>query len=106
MTGPLTSTTRELACLALGHDDADEPRCSTSDDDLVRQLVDEVQALRVAAGVVEESEVDREEREAALTEVLEDDRLDGTPGGLDLAQAILRLLDEDGWTLHPVRRPS
>ena len=101
----LSPTLRELACLALGHDDADEPRCSSSDEHLVRQLIDEVQALRVAAGIVEETDRDREEREAALTEVLEDDRLDGTPGGFDLAQVILRLLDENGWALHPVRRP-
>lgn len=105
MSGVVTGTTRALACLALGHDDTDMPRCPSSDEDLVRQLVEEVQRLRVAAGVVEETEVDRQEREAALVEVLEDDCLDGVPGGLDLAVAILGLLDEDGWTLHPVRRP-
>lgn len=105
MTAPLTPTTRELACLALGHEDADEPRCASTDEDLVRQLVEEVQALRVAAGIVEESPTDREEREAVVAETLEDDRLYGTPGGLDLAVAVLGLLDEAGWTLHPVRRP-
>lgn len=105
MSGVVSGTTRALACLALGHEDADLPHCPATDEQLVAELVEEVQRLRVAAGVVEESDLDRQEREVALVEVLEDDRLDGTAGGLDLAQAILRLLDEDGWTLHPVRRP-
>lgn len=105
MSEPVSPATRALACLTLGHDEGDAPSCPSSDEDLVGQLVHEVQTLRVAAGVVEESEVDRQEREVALVEVLEDDRLDGTEGGLPLAQAILGLLDEDGWALHPVRRP-
>lgn len=102
---PLTETTRELACLALGHEDSGAPRCPESDEQLVADLVREVQLLRVAAGVVEESEADRQERETVLVEALDDDRLDGTPGGLPLAQAILDSLAEEGWTLRPVRRP-
>lgn len=100
----VSGTTRELACLTLGHDDEDEPACSTTDEDLVRQLVEEVQRLRVAAGIVEESEVDRAERieivEDALDEV--NDRQ-----GIVLGQArlLVELLVENGWTLHPVRRP-
>jgi hypothetical protein len=47
----------------------------------------------------------REEQEEALTDALEDDRLDGTPGGLALAQALLGLLREDGWELIRLRQP-
>jgi hypothetical protein len=43
--------------------------------------------------------VEREDAEAALTHALEDDRLEGTPGGLDLAVALLDLLAEAGWRL-------
>ncbi len=103
-TGRITATTREAACLALGHDDADEPRCRVLDEDLVRQLVEEVQGLRVAAGIVEETAEDREEREAIVAEVLTDDRLDDL-GDLDLAVCVLDLLAEAGWTLHRVHLP-
>jgi hypothetical protein len=105
VTGVVSGTTRELACLALGHDDPDEPACTATDEQLVRELVDLVQQLRVAAGLVEESDLDRQERVEVLADVLDDDRLDGTPGGMPLAQAILDLLDEGGWSFHPIRRP-
>jgi hypothetical protein len=121
VTRALTGTTRELACLALGHDDADEPACASSDEDLVRQLVEEVQALRVAAGIVEESEADRDERVEALGEVLAEAAGDDEEVGNDLealhvlhldepderilARYVIDRLDASGWTLHPVRRP-
>jgi len=100
----ISGTTRELACLTLAHDDGDEPRCLVSDEDLVRQLVEEVQRLRVAAGIVEESEVDRAERIEALDDVLvEVDERQGKIAGE--AHLLVELLDDAGWTLHPVRRP-
>ena len=70
MTGVVSGVTRELACLTLGHEDAGEPSCLTSDEQLVRELVEEVQRLRVAAGVVEESEVDRAERVEVVEELV------------------------------------
>lgn len=42
---------------------------------------------------------DREEAEAALSEALNDDRLEGASAGLELAQDLLRLLAEAGWAL-------
>jgi hypothetical protein len=104
VTVTLSGTTRELACLALGHEDADEPRCSTSDEDLVRQLVDEVQALRVAAGIVEPTEADRAAATGALDEAL-GDALARFVTGPELSEVVLRQLAEHGWQLLPVRRP-
>jgi hypothetical protein len=63
----VTGPTRELACLALGHDDTGEVRCPATDERLIRELVEEVQRLRVAAGIVEETVVDRAERSAPST---------------------------------------
>jgi hypothetical protein len=120
VSGVVTGTTRALACLTLGHDD-EGSRCPSSDEDLVRQLVEEVQALRVAAGIVEESEADRTERVEALGEVLAEAAGDDEEVGNDLtaiaaayldesderilARYVLDRLDAAGWTLHPVRRP-
>lgn len=103
MTGVVTGTTRELACLALGHEDAGEVRCLTSDDQLVRELVDEVQRLRVAAGLVEESDLDREERIEVLAEVLTEVAI-AEVSDEEYPTVLLAALDESGWTLHPVRR--
>jgi hypothetical protein len=105
VTAPLTPTTRELACLALGHEDADEPACTTSDDQLVAELVEEVQSLRVAAGIVEETATDRAEADGVLVDVL-DEVLDAVVVPIhDLGPAIRVRLVERGWTLHPVHRP-
>ncbi len=101
-TGRITPTTRETACLALGHDDADEPRCRVLDEDLVRQLVEEVQGLRVAAGIVEETETDRAEAVGALEDAI---TAGWSPEGEVVALDVLDHLTENGWTLHPVRRP-
>jgi len=101
----VSGTTRALACLALGHEDDDEPRCSSSDEDLVRQLVEQVQALRVAAGIVEESEADRAEATAAIVEAF--DTADAVEAEVsdEWFARILDALNADGWTLHRVRRP-
>lgn len=40
-----TELTRELACLALGHLDSDRTACTASDEELMRELVEELQAL-------------------------------------------------------------
>jgi hypothetical protein len=42
---PASALTRELACLALGHADADHSPCTATDDQLIRELVAEVRAL-------------------------------------------------------------
>lgn len=104
MTGALPGTVRELACLALGHDDGDEPRCPSTDEQLARQLVDEVQQLRVAAGIVEETETDRRERVEAVQDALDevDDRQGGIHGEADL---LVEVLAEAGWQLLQVRQP-
>lgn len=99
MTAPLTPTTRELACLALGHEDADEPRCASTDEDLVRQLVEEVQALRFAAGLIEETDLDRQQQREAIRGAV------GPFASPVRAERILAALTADGWTLHQVRRP-
>ncbi len=104
MSGVVSGTTRALACLALGHDDADLRSCPATDEDLVVQLVEEVQRLRVAAGVVEESEVDRAERVEAVADALTEAGLAEVPDD-EFADALVAHLDENGWTLHPVRRP-
>lgn len=102
----VTGTTRALACLALGHDEDGSVRCPSSDEDLVRQLVEQVQALRVAAGVVEESEVDRAERIEVVEDVLSDVLVDSDAViDPEVARRLVERLDGAGWTLHPVRRP-
>lgn len=99
----LTGTVRELACLALGHDDGDEPRCRHLDEQLVRQLIDEVQQLRVAAGLVEATEADRQEQEAAVVDAI----ASTMPGPIDPPEAadLIAALAGDGWQLVRVRRP-
>jgi hypothetical protein len=66
----VTGPTRESACLALGHDDTGEVRCPATDERLMRELVAEVQRLRVAAGEVEETTADRAEQRDALDEAI------------------------------------
>jgi hypothetical protein len=98
-----STVTRELACLALGHEDADEPRCSSTDDDLLRQLVDEVQHLRVAAGIVEETDADRAEQEGAL-----DDAFDAVARAFatgNVGERALGFLRDLGWRLVRTPRP-
>jgi hypothetical protein len=98
-----STVTRELACLSLGHEDADEPRCSSTDDDLLRQLVDEVQHLRVAAGIVEETDADRAEQEGAL-----DDAFDAVARAFatgNVGERALGFLRDLGWRLVRTPRP-
>lgn len=104
MTTALPGTVRELACLALGHDDGDEPRCPSTDEQLARQLVDEVQQLRVAAGLVEETEPDRAERIEVVEDLLleVEDRQGKTAGE---GWLLVELLAERGWQLLRVRQP-
>jgi hypothetical protein len=102
---PLTETTRELACLALGHDDSGAPRCPESDEHLVADLVHEVQALRLLAGVVEESSIDRAERLTAAVHALDSADERAWLGTEQRAEALLDRFAASGWTLHPVRRP-
>jgi hypothetical protein len=96
----VTGPTRELACLALGHDDTGEVRCPATDERLIRELVEEVQRLRVAAGIVEETAVDRAEAVGAL-----DDALDAAATafvtGPELAQVVVDQLADLGWRLAP-----
>lgn len=100
---PLTETTRELACLALGHEDSGAPRCPESDERLVADLVTEVQHLRVLAGVVEETSVDRQEARTALDDALTEAHIAEVPDG-DLAEELLGHLSSNGWRLIR-RRP-
>jgi hypothetical protein len=97
MTRP-TRATRELACLALGHQDTDADSCPTSDDELMRHLIEEVQRLRVAAGEVEETATDRADAVTAI-----DDALDAAATafvtGPDLPQVLLDQLVDNGWRL-------
>jgi phage shock protein A len=100
----VTGPTRESACLALGHDDTGEVRCPATDERLIRELVAEVQRLRVVAGVVEETAADRDEQRDALDDAL-DAAGDEWETGLQLAQTILDYLAENGWRLVPAPRP-
>jgi hypothetical protein len=99
-TDHLSGTTLALACLALGHDDADEPDCLASTEDIVRQLVEEVQRLRVAAGIVEETAADRAEAVGAVDDALTVSA-DAFVTGPELAQVILDHLADNGWALRP-----
>jgi hypothetical protein len=103
-TDHLTGTTLALACLALGHEDADEPDCPASTEDIVRQLVDEVQRLRVAAGIVEETDTDRAEQAGAVADALDEVDARWLDRG-QRAQGIIAALASDGWRLVPVPRP-
>jgi hypothetical protein len=47
---PVTPLTRELACLALGHADSDRTPCTATDEELMRELTEEVQRLRILLG--------------------------------------------------------
>lgn len=97
----VTGPTRELACLALSHDDTGEVRCPATDEQLMRQLTAEVQRLRVAAGEVEQTPTDRAEQIGVL-----DDALalagEGWATGPELAQVILDLLADAGYHLAAV----
>jgi hypothetical protein len=99
VTGVVSGTTRELACLALNHDDGTRPASPQTDEQLMRELLAEVHRLRVAVGEAIEDDDDREDAEAALAQALDDDQLDGVPGGLDLAVALVEVLARDGWHL-------
>jgi hypothetical protein len=98
-----TRATRELACLALGHQDGDADSCLSSDDELMRHLIEEVQRLRVAAGEVEETATDRADAVTAI-----DDALDAAATafvtGPDLPQVVLDQLADNGWRLTPTVR--
>jgi hypothetical protein len=98
-----TRANRELACLALGHEDGDAAACPSSDDELLAALVQEVQRLRVAAGEIDESPVDEAERIGAVVDAL----ADTDAQWLDeraRAAAVVDWLVEDGWQLAR-RRP-
>jgi hypothetical protein len=100
----VTGPTRELACLALAHDDTGEVRCPATDEQLMRELVAEVQRLRVAAGEVEPTVVDEQEQIGVLDDAL------GTVGaswatGTEAAERMLGVLTDAGWRLAPVLRP-
>jgi hypothetical protein len=95
-----TRATRELACLALGHQDGDADSCLSSDDELMRHLIEEVQRLRVAAGEVEETATDRADAVTAI-----DDALDAAATAPDLPQVVLDQLADNGWRLVPDPRP-
>lgn len=95
MTRP-TRATRELACLALGHDDSDAVACPETDDDLMRHLVEEVQRLRVAAGIVEETLVDRQEQEGAVADAL---LSTANAEGWSESEDVLGHLTSNGWRL-------
>lgn len=97
----VTGPTRELACLALGHDDIGEVRCPETDERLMRELVAEVQRLRAAAGEVEETPTDRAEQVAVLDDALATAGEDWETGP-ELAQVILDLLADAGYRLAPV----
>jgi hypothetical protein len=93
-----TRATRELACLALGHEDGDASACPATDEELLAALVQEVQRLRVAAGEVEEAPADEAERIAAVVDAL----ADTDAQWLDeraRASAVVDWLAEDGWQL-------
>jgi hypothetical protein len=94
----VTGPTRELACLALGHDDTGEVRCPATDEQLMRELVAEVQRLRVAAGEVEETATDRAEVVAALDVALTE-AADEWATGDEQAPAVLAALNDSGWIL-------
>jgi hypothetical protein len=100
----VTGPTRELACLALGHDDTGEVRCPATDERLMRELVDEVQRLRVAAGIVEETDTDRAEQAGAVADALDEVDARWLDRG-QRAQGIIAALASDGWRLVPVPRP-
>lgn len=96
----VTGPTRELACLALGHDDTGEVRCPATDERLIRELVEEVQRLRVAAGIVEETPTDRAEQVAAVDDALAAAG-ESFVTGPELAQVVLDLLADSGYRLAP-----
>lgn len=100
----VTGPTRELACLALGHDDTDADACPATDEELLAALVREVQTLRVAAGIVEETAADRAHATGTLVDALaavDAKWLDEAAR----ASAVLDRLAEDGWALRPTARP-
>lgn len=104
MTRP-TRATRELACLALGHDDADAASCPSSDDDLLRSLVVEVQRLRLVAGEVEETSTDRAEATGALDDALAETAGAWETTGPEYARGVLDRLADGGYRLVPAPRP-
>lgn len=95
----LSPLRRELACLALGHLDADRTTCSRSADDLVADLVIEVHRLRVITGDEGlDGEAAATALDLALTEVV------GVAEVPDHEQAV-ELLDHlagQGWALVKV----
>jgi phage shock protein A len=94
----VTGPTRELACLALGHDDTGEVRCPATDERLIRELVEEVQRLRVETGAVEETVADRAEQAGAIGEAHAATARSWATGR-DYAEAFLDHLADDGWRL-------
>jgi hypothetical protein len=96
----VTGPTRELACLALGHDDTGEVRCPATDEQLMRELVAEVQRLRVAVGEVEETPTDRAEALGAV-----DDAINAATGafvtGTEFAHVVVDHLADNGYRVVP-----
>jgi hypothetical protein len=99
----VTGPTRELACLALGHDDKREVRCPATDERLMRELTAEVQRLRVAAGEAEETVVDRAEADGALDEAFH--AASAVWATSNLGEIVHGYLTDLGWQLVPKRRP-
>lgn len=96
---PLSGTVRELACLALGHDDHDEPRCPSPDDDLVAGLVREVRALRALAGLTGDDPVgDNAAAVTALDDALTEAHIAEVPDD-QLAGTLLDHLAGLGWAV-------
>jgi hypothetical protein len=85
---PTVMTARALACLALGHVDADRTPCRSSDAELIADLVEEVQRLRTLTGQHPE---DARNRVTALAHALGTTRR--------RADEVLADLGESGWTI-------
>lgn len=90
----ISGLARELACLALRHDDSTARECRATDEQLMRQLIAEVRHLRQCIG----EEPDRAAQENALAVAMTEVAI-AEPPDEDQPGAILDMLWEGGWTV-------
>lgn len=94
----VSGLTRELACLAVGHDDDRHRECPATDEELMAELVAEVHRLREAVG--EETDPARV-RDAVNDAVSFVARSNAVTPVTDLGAAIVAALSDGGWRVVP-----
>jgi len=90
----ISGRARELACLALGHEDKELAACPSTDEELMAQLTQAVQSLRSQLG----AHPDDGAQENALAEAMTEVAIAELPAELEPG-ALLEQLSAQGWHL-------